>query len=68
MGTEGRLLLFAVMYLNEQAANANDDQAELKELGVCHHLGKPPFPKIRGQEAALCQEGQPPTVTGSAER
>jgi hypothetical protein len=25
-------------------------------------IGQPPFPKIRGQEAAPCREGQPPTV------
>ena len=29
-------------------------------------IGQPPFHKIRGQEAAPCLGGQPPTVTGSA--
>lgn len=43
------------MYLNEQAANADDNQAELKKLRVCYHSGKPSFPEIRGQEAALCE-------------
>ena len=33
----GRLLLFAVMYLQEQAANADDNQTELKQLRIRQH-------------------------------
>ena len=35
----GRLLLF--MYLNEQAANADDDQGVSEELTVCDHWAAP---------------------------
>ena len=34
---QGRLLLFAVMYLQEQAANADDNQTELKQLRIRQH-------------------------------
>lgn len=39
-GAVGRLLLF--VYLNEQAADADDDQGVSEELTVCNH-GNPPF-------------------------
>ena len=44
----GRLLLFAVMYLNEQAANTDDNQTELEQLRICQH-GHPSF--LEGKEA-----------------
>ena len=67
LGT-GRLLLFAVIYLKKQAANANNENTNLNQVRICNHHGQPSSLWIRGQEAAPCQEGQPPTVTGSAER
>ncbi len=47
--TEGRLLLFT---LEEQAANANDDQAELQNLR-CAHWAAPLSKKIKGQKLPL---------------
>ena len=63
--TGGRLLLF--VYLQKQAANANNENTNLNQVRICNHHGQPSSRWIRGQEAALCQEGQPPAVAGSAE-
>ena len=67
-GQIGRLLLFAVMYLQEQAANANDNQTELKQLRICQH-GHPLLSAGGGEKSPSGRwRGYPPTVTGNAER
>lgn len=37
----GRLLLFAIINLNQQAANTNDNKGIREQIAVCHHLGSP---------------------------
>ena len=52
----GRLLLF--VYLDEQAANTDNENTNLNQVRICNHHGQPSSHVIRGQEAAPCQEGQ----------
>ncbi len=37
----GRLLLFAVINLNKQAAKSDDNQGISKKLTICHHRAAP---------------------------
>ena len=60
----GRLLLF--IGLNEQGNYTDDDKCVLKQFTVCDHWTAPLYEDQRA-EAALRREGQPPTVTGSAD-
>ena len=55
----GRLLLFAVMYLQEQAANANDQNANLNQIGICHHWAAP---LSEDQRARSCPLSRGPTA------
>ena len=60
----GRLLLF--IGLNEQGNYADDDKCVLKQFTICNHWTAP-LSKDQRAETALRREGQPPTVTGSAD-
>ncbi|EOS65267.1 hypothetical protein C816_02498 [Oscillibacter sp. 1-3] len=62
----GRLLLFVC--LNEQAANADDDQGVSEELIVCNHWAGPLSKDQRAKKLPPVKRAKPSTVTGSAER
>ena len=58
----GRLLLFVCLY--EQAANANDNKAKLKNFGCTHE--QPPFLRTGGKKLPPEMGAKPPPLTGSA--
>ena len=43
VGSQRRLLLFAVVNLDDQVHNADEHKAELKRLWICQHWHPPPF-------------------------
>ena len=63
-----RLLLF-IIYLDDQGNDADDQNTELKQVGIGHHVHHPPPVKWRRKQEEVQpppEGGAPPTVTGSA--
>ena len=63
-----RLLLF-IIYLDDQGNDADDQNAELEQIGICDHVHHPPPVKWRRKQEEVQpppEGGAPPTVTGSA--
>ena len=63
-----RLLLF-IIYLDDQGNDADDQNTELKQIGIGHHVHHPPPLEWRRKQEEVQpppEGGAPPTVTGSA--
>ena len=63
-----RLLLF-IIYLDDQGNDADDQNTELKQVGIGHHVHHPPPMEWRRKQEEVQpppEEGAPPTATGSA--
>ena len=63
-----RLLLF-IIYLDDQGNDADDQNTELKQVGIGHHVHHPPPMEWRRKQEEVQpppEGGAPPTVTGSA--
>ena len=46
----GRLLLFAVTDLNNEADNTDQENTKLEQFRVCNHSRSPPFVASEGQK------------------
>ena len=63
-----RLLLF-IIYLDDQGNDADDQNTELKQVGIGHHVHHPPPMEWRRKQEEVQpppEGGAPPTATGSA--
>ena len=63
-----RLLLF-IVYLDDQGNDADDQNTELKQAGIGHHVHHPPPMEWRRKQEEVQpppEGGAPPTATGSA--
>ena len=63
-----RLLLF-IIYLDDQGNDADDQNTELKQVGIGHHVHHPPPMEWRRKQEEVQpppEGGAPPTVYGSA--
>ena len=63
-----RLLLF-IIYLDDHGNDADDQNAELEQIGICDHVHHPPPVKWRRKQEEVQpppEGGAPPTATGSA--
>ena len=50
---DGRLLLFTVADLYDEADDADQKNTKLEQVCVCNHGFGPPFPEVRGQQKVV---------------